>query len=155
MQRVLRYCLKCTQIKLFKQIFNNILSVSSSGPDEYFSNPMLALKPWVQACRFEYNKTNNEKNFFRLINGSWNFKSKLLVFLKNVFWTQFCTAYCSKHFYYLKLNTISITRRSLTDIWTKICQAELKLFNKIWKLWNKIKLLLSKWNMVVVFDSIV
>ena len=35
-----------------------------SGPGAYFSKPIFALKPWVQAGRFEYHKPHNRKNFF-------------------------------------------------------------------------------------------
>ena len=40
-------------------IFANI-----SGPDAYFSKPIFALKPWVQAGCFDYHKPYNRKNFF-------------------------------------------------------------------------------------------
>ena len=35
-----------------------------SGPGAYFSKPIFALKPWVQAGRFEYHEPYNQKNFF-------------------------------------------------------------------------------------------
>ena len=34
------------------------------GPGAYFSNPIFALKPWVQAGRFEYLEPYNRKIFF-------------------------------------------------------------------------------------------
>ena len=46
-----------------------------SGPGAYFSKPIFALKPWVQAGRFEYHKTHNWKNFFRTYIGVPEFKN--------------------------------------------------------------------------------
>ena len=43
----------------FGYIFANI-----SGLDAYFVKPIFALKPWVQARRFDYHKPYNRKNFF-------------------------------------------------------------------------------------------
>ena len=41
------------------------VSISNiSGPGAYFSKPIFALKPWVQAGRFEYHKPHDRKNFF-------------------------------------------------------------------------------------------
>ena len=37
--------------------------VNISGPGAYFLKPIFALKPWVQAGRFEYHKLCNRKNF--------------------------------------------------------------------------------------------
>ena len=53
----------------FGNMFGNI-----SGLGACISKPIVALKPWVQAGRFEYHKPYNRKNFFGLIRGSWNLK---------------------------------------------------------------------------------
>ena len=50
-------------------VFANI-----SGPGVYFSKPIFALKPWVQAGHFEYHKPYNPKNFFRTYKGALEFK---------------------------------------------------------------------------------
>ena len=48
------------QTCIILDVFANI-----SGPGAYFSKPIFALKPWVQAGRFEYHEPyNNQKNFF-------------------------------------------------------------------------------------------
>ena len=35
-----------------------------SGLGAYFSKPIFALEPWVQAARFEYHEPHNPNNFF-------------------------------------------------------------------------------------------
>ena len=45
------------------------LFANISGPDSYFSKPIFALKPWVQAGRFGYQESFNQKNFFRTYKG--------------------------------------------------------------------------------------
>ena len=46
-----------------------------SGLGAYFSKPIFALKPWVQAGRFEYNEPYNPKNFFsHLYRGQSHFR---------------------------------------------------------------------------------
>ena len=47
------------QTCIFWHLFANI-----SGPGAYFSKPIFALKPWVQAGYFEYYEPYNPKNFF-------------------------------------------------------------------------------------------
>ena len=41
-----------------------------SGLGEYSSKPSFALKPWVQAGRFEYREPHNRNNFFFTFKGS-------------------------------------------------------------------------------------
>ena len=50
-------------------VFPNI-----SGPDTYFSNPIFALRPCVQASGFKYHKPYNRKNFFWAYKGVLEFK---------------------------------------------------------------------------------
>ena len=47
------------QTCIILDVFANI-----SGPGANFSKPIVALKPWVQAGRFEYHEPYNPKNFF-------------------------------------------------------------------------------------------
>ena len=48
--------------------------LSISGPDSYFSKPIFALKPWVQAGRFGHQESFNQKNLFRTYKGVLEFK---------------------------------------------------------------------------------
>ena len=45
-----------------------------SGSNAYFSKPFFALKPWVQAGRFEYHEPYNWKNLFWTNKGVLKFK---------------------------------------------------------------------------------
>ena len=45
----------------------------NSGSNTYFSKPIFALKPWVQAICFEYHEPYNRKNFFRTYLGVLKF----------------------------------------------------------------------------------
>ena len=49
-------------------LFGNI-----SGLSAYFSKPIIDLKPWAEAGRFEYHKPYNRKNFFRTYKGVFNY----------------------------------------------------------------------------------
>ena len=63
----------------FGHLFGNIFGLCA-----HFSNPIFALKSWLQAGRFEYHEPHNPNNFFSLIRGSepfcqiWLFESRLL-----------------------------------------------------------------------------
>ena len=52
------------QTSIIWHILDNI-----SGLGAYFSKPIFALKPWVQAGRFEYHETHNLNNFFCAFKG--------------------------------------------------------------------------------------
>ena len=70
MQRVPRYRPKYAKFCWFGlegdflHFFGNILGLGA-----YFFKPIFALKPWVQAGRFEYHEPYNPNNFFSLIFG--------------------------------------------------------------------------------------
>ena len=46
-----------------------------SGPSAYVSKPIFALKPWIQAGRFEYHEPYNPKHFFWTYKGVLEFKN--------------------------------------------------------------------------------
>ena len=64
-------------------IFANI-----SGLGAYISKPIFALKPWVQAGRFEYHKSYNQKFFGGAYKGSRKLKRQDLS-QKCSAWTDF------------------------------------------------------------------
>ena len=67
---------------------NSYLFGNISGLSAYFSKPIFALKPWVQAGRFKYHKPYKLNNFFLSYKGSFRIlkrKSTQLKFLKFYF----------------------------------------------------------------------
>ena len=52
----------------FRQFFGNFLGLGA-----YFSKPIFALKPWVQAGRFEYHEPYNPNKFFFTYKGVRHF----------------------------------------------------------------------------------
>ena len=54
---------------VWKADFGHVLA-DISGLGAHFSKPIFALKPWVQASRFEYHEPHNLSNFFLPLKGS-------------------------------------------------------------------------------------
>ena len=112
MHRVPRYYQKCVRNLPSKPNLQNFTHYGNIfGLGAYFSKPFFALKPWVQAGRFEYHEPHNlSKFFFSPLKGSeptfkgnsgglrklwfgWNFFCELIIlflmgkwFVFNSFW---------------------------------------------------------------------
>ena len=131
---------------IFGYIFANILGLCA-----YISNSIFALKPWVQAGRFEYHKPYKLNEFFLSCKGSFRIlkrKSTQLKFENSILSFVLFVLFLYYHDYHNYQITIKIHISTIQNVLfhfsahptTKVCSQKWRLLNIVFvrhSLWRK------------------